>query len=211
MSEQRLGALDGQGFVPLVQEDEAVGWQPGTPVPPEALKAATGAFPTGVAVVTTRVAGAPVGMTVSSFTSVSLDPPLVLVCLARTAAALPAFKVGTPMGINILAAHQEELAMAFVRPFDERFRGVPVQHGPNDVPLLEDAASWMSGHVARIYEGGDHLIVVCRLHAAHASGRTPLLYRAGRMHPWPLPADEPQPADEPPPADEAQPVEERPR
>lgn len=187
MSGPPLTPLDGHGFVPLVEEDEAVGWQPDASVLPADLKAATGAFPTGVAVVTSRAGGAPVGMTVSSFTSVSLDPPLVLICLARTAAALPAFKVGAPIGINILAAHQKSLAMAFVRPFDDRFKGVTVLRGPNDVPLLEEAAAWLSGHVARIYEGGDHLIVVCRLHAAHTGDRSPLLYHAGTMSPWPDP------------------------
>lgn len=189
-SSPRLNPLDGHGFVPLAGEDEAVGWQPGRSPQPADVKAAVGAFPTGVAVLTSRAGGDPVGMTVSSFTSVSLDPPLVLVCLDRRAAALPAFKVGAPIGINILADHQKSLAMAFVRPFDDRFKGVTVLRGPNDVPLLEDAAAWLSGHVARIYEGGDHLIVLCRLHAVHTGDRFPLLYHAGTMHSWPAPGHE---------------------
>lgn len=187
MSGPPLTPLDGHGFVPLVEEDEAAGWQPDASVLPADLKAAAGAFPTGVAVVTSRAGGNPVGMTISAFTSVSLDPPLVLICLARTAAALPAFKVGAPIGINILADHQKSLAMAFVRPFDDRFKGVTVLRGPNDVPLLEEAAAWLSGHVARIYEGGDHLIVVCRVHAVRAGDRAPLLYHAGTMYTWPGP------------------------
>lgn len=185
-----LNPLEAQGFVPLIDEDDAAGWQPDGAVSPAEVKTAVGSFPTGVAVVTTRVAGAPVGMTVSSFTSVSLDPPLVLVCLSRTASALPAFKVGAPIGINILADHQQPLAMAFVRPFDDRFKGVTVLRGPNDVPLLEEAAAWLSGHVARIYEGGDHLIVVCRLHAVYADRRPPLLYHAGTMSTWPQSGNE---------------------
>lgn len=176
--------FDGLGAVPLVDEDDGVGWQSGNAVLPHELKAAAGAFPTGVTVITTRQAGAPVGMTVSSFTSVSIDPPLMLVCLARTAAALPAFRVGASMGINILARHQRDVAMAFVRPFQERFDGVAVRPGPNDIPLIEGAAAWMSGHVARIYDGGDHVILLSRVHAVHRSGEQPLLYHGGAMYDW---------------------------
>ena len=185
MSDTQLSPLDGLGLVPLVEEDDAAGWQAGHRLDPAELKAVNGVFPTGVTVVTTRQAGQPVGMTVSSFTSVSLEPPLVLVCLAATAAALPAFRVGAPIGINILAAHQQDVAMAFVRPFDERFDGVRVAPGPNEVPMVEEAAAWLSGHVARIYDGGDHVILLTRLHTVRHGGRDPLLYQAGRMTPWP--------------------------
>lgn len=178
------------GIVPLVEEDDGVGWQSDNSVLPHELKAAAAAFPTGVTVITTRAAGQPVGMTVSSFTSVSIDPPLMLVCLARTAAALPAFRVGAPMGINILARHQRDVAMAFLRPFDERFDGIAVHRGPNDIPLIEEAAAWMSGHVARIYDGGDHVILLARVHAVHRSGAHPLLYHGGAMYDWAASAQE---------------------
>lgn len=184
------------GPIPLVEEDDGVGWQSDNAVLPHELKAAAGAFPTGVTVITTRSAGQPVGMTVSSFTSVSIDPPLILVCLARTAAALPAFRVGAPMGVNILARHQRDVAMAFLRPFDERFDGIDVHEGPNDVPFLQEAAAWMSGHVARIYDGGDHVILLARVNAVHRSGAQPLLYHSGAMYDWIAPALERPPHSE---------------
>lgn len=158
-------------------------WARGDVLPAE-LRATAGAFPTGVTIVSTRQGGQPIGMTVSSFTSVSLDPPLVLVCLARRAAALRAFRVGSPVGISILATGQTGVALSFLRPLEERFDGVAIHDGPGDVPLIEGAAAWLAGEVARIYDGGDHEILLIRPHSVSRSAAPPLLYHSGSMTDW---------------------------
>jgi flavin reductase (DIM6/NTAB) family NADH-FMN oxidoreductase RutF len=134
--------------------------------------------------------GKPVGLTISSFASVSLDPPLLLVCVARTASSLPAFRVGGPMGVNVLANDQGWLAKRFASRQEDRFAGVELQPGPHGVPLLEGVAAWLNCHIARIYDGGDHVILLARVHTVHRSGARPLLYHSGKMHDWSIAAME---------------------
>jgi flavin reductase (DIM6/NTAB) family NADH-FMN oxidoreductase RutF len=155
-----------------------------------ALKNTAGAFPSGVTIITTIAGDAPVGLTISSFASVSIDPPLLLVCVARTAGSLPAFRTGGPMGINVLANDQAWLAKRFASRHEDRFSDVDYQHGPHNVPLLDGVAAWMDCHVARIYDGGDHVILLARVHSVHRSDSKPLLYHSGAMHDWALAAQE---------------------
>lgn len=168
-----------------VLDDALTGeWTRGEAVDPVSLKKTAGAFPSGVTVVTTTSGGKPVGMTISAFASVSLDPPLLLVCVARTAGSIPAFRVGVPMGVNVLANDQAWLARRFAGRHEDRFAGVPLQPGPDDVPLLEGVAAWLNCRIARIYDGGDHVILLGRVHTVHRSGAQPLLYHSGKMHDW---------------------------
>jgi len=192
-----LDRIDPRKRFTLVDDDALGQWQPERVVEPQALKAVAGAFPSGVTVITTAPAGKPVGMTVSSFTSVSLDPPLILVCVARTANCLPAFRVGSPMGVNVLSSTQAQVARTFASRVEDRFAAVAHRSGPHGVPLIEDTAAWMSTHIARIYDGGDHLILLARVHALHRSPLTPLLYQAGTMHDW-TPTAVPRAGDERP-------------
>lgn len=164
-------------------DDPLPGWASGEVLPDE-LRATAGVFPTGVTIVSTRQQGRAIGMTVSSFTSVSLHPPLVLVCLARRAAALPAFRVGSPVGISILAADQADVATSFRRPLDERFDGVAVHDGPGEVPLIEGSAAWLAGRITRIYDGGDHDILLVRPVGLRRGGLPPLLYYSGSILDW---------------------------
>jgi flavin reductase (DIM6/NTAB) family NADH-FMN oxidoreductase RutF len=169
----------------LVAEDRLTGeWTRGGPVDAAALRWAAGAYPSGVTVVTADAGSTPVGLTVSSFTSVSLDPPLLLVCVARTASVLPAFRPGSPIGINVLASDQAWLARRFASRHDDRFQGVEYHRGPHGVPLLAGVAAWLDCHVARIYAGGDHVILLARAHSVYRSGATPLLYHSGLLHDW---------------------------
>lgn len=168
----------------LADDDLSGVWHRGGQVDAAALKQTAGAFPSGVTVITTVQGIRPVGMTVSSFTSVSVDPPLVLVCVDRRASCLPAFRIDAPMGVNVLGCQQGPLARVFASRGEDRFADVRYRSGPHGVPLLEGTAAWLSTHITRIYDGGDHQILVARVHAVHRSDTPPLLYHSGRMHDW---------------------------
>jgi flavin reductase (DIM6/NTAB) family NADH-FMN oxidoreductase RutF len=173
------------GPMGLVEEDHLTGeWTRGGPVDGATLRRAAGAYPSGVTIITADAGGSPVGLTVSSFTSVSLDPPLLLVCVARTASSLSAFRSGSPIGINVLASDQAWLARRFASRHDDRFQGVEYRPGPHGVPLLAGVAAWLDCHVARIYDGGDHVILLTRAHSVYRSEAAPLLYHAGLLHDW---------------------------
>ena len=144
---------------------------------------ALGQFATGVTVVTTSDAhGHPIGMTVSSFNSVSLNPALVLWSLARNAGCYAAFAQAQYYAIHVLAAHDKPLALQFAQRGVDRFAGIAWQPNAQGVPVLEGALATFECRARSQYREGDHLILVgevlaCR-HAAHA---TPLLYHRGRM------------------------------
>lgn len=173
-----------------IQDDELTGeWMRGQQVDGRTLRDTVGAFPSGVTVITTLGPdGSKVGMTVSSFTSVSIEPPLILVCVDKRARSLPAFRVGKPMGVNVLANDQSGIAFRFAGRSEDRFADTPNSAGPNGIPLIDDSAAWLSTHIHRIYDGGDHLILLARVNEVHRSDRKPLLYHSGQMHDWALAA-----------------------
>lgn len=171
---------------PTLPPDDAMtgSWRRGDTVDANALRSAAGAFPSGVTIITTRMGRTPIGLTISSFASVSLDPPLILACIARTAASLPAFRVGGPVGVNVLSSEQRRLAQRFASRHENRFAGVDYATGPHGVPLLDGVAAWMDGHIVRMYDGGDHVILVVRPHTVRRNECRPLLYHSGAMFDW---------------------------
>ncbi len=150
-----------------------------------AFRDALGTFATGVCVVTTRSAGAPggfVGLTVNSFTSVSLDPPLVLWCLGKDSDRAGVFLNTDSFAVSVLAADQEDLSRAFAGD-DEAGAGtgsVPTRTGVTGTPMLEGALAQIDCMVEARHDGGDHIILVGRVAelASKASGQ-PLLYFRG--------------------------------
>jgi len=181
------------GIAPAtVAHDDLTGeWTRGQAVDAGSLRNTAGAFPSGVTIITTTSGGRPVGLTISSFASVSLDPPLLLVCVARTANSLPAFRVGAAMGVNVLANDQAWLAKRFASRQEDRFTGVDFEAGSHGVPLLTGVAAWLDCHIARIYDGGDHVILLGQVHTVRRSGAQPLLYHSGKLHDWAIAATEP--------------------
>jgi len=123
------------------------------------------AFPTGVTVVTAvGEEGRPVGLTVSSFTSVSLDPPLVLVCLDRASASHDQVIARRTFVVNVLAADQGALAVRFAAdPSGGRFDGVDWRPGPGGAPILSGVAAWLACALEDVHDGGDHSILVARV------------------------------------------------
>jgi len=144
-------------------------------------------FPSGVTVVTTRDSGEDFGLTVSAFTSLSLDPPMVLVSIDRKSKSHQHLVEGAPIGISVLAAGHTDVAGQFAPHVDDRFAGINiVRRGEQDIPFVGDAAAWFLGDVRDRYVGGDHIIITVAVRECgwHDGGR-PLLYRGGRLHNWP--------------------------
>ncbi|BCJ40113.1 hypothetical protein GCM10010168_29710 [Actinoplanes ianthinogenes] len=143
------------------------------------LRDVLGKFPTGVAVVTTVHGGHDVGLTINSFTSVSLVPPLVLWCLRRDSRCHPAFVTTPRFAVNVLAAGQRELAERFAGPGD-RFRGIASRPGPEGLPLLEDVAAYLICRTRRLIPAGDHVILIGEVVGHEMRPEPSLLFTAGR-------------------------------
>lgn len=138
-------------------------------------------FPTGVTVVAvTDPAGDPWGLTVSSFTSVSLDPPLVLVCIDRSSDTHDRLLEAEGFGVSVLAVDQTSVATRFaVDPSAGRFDAVPWHRGPEGYPVLEGSAAWLECAVHDILPGGDHSIILGEVRASGVSGERSMVYHEG--------------------------------
>ena len=142
---------------------------------------ALGAFATGVTIVTTRGGdGADVGLTASSFNSVSLDPPMVLWSLAKSSSSLSAFAETGDFAVHILAADQEDLSNRFARKGADKFAGLEVRRNAAGVPLLGGCTALFQCRTAYRYEGGDHVIFVGEVIAFEHLEKPPLVFHGGR-------------------------------
>lgn len=146
------------------------------------FRAALGAFPTGVTIVTTRDAeGRDVGLTANSFNSVSLDPPLVLWSLARSSSAMPPFSDAEHFAVHILSAQQEALASRFAQRGVDRFEGLMLSRGHGGVPLIDGCAARFECRRAHLYGGGDHVIIVGEVITFERFDRPALAYHGGKF------------------------------
>jgi flavin reductase (DIM6/NTAB) family NADH-FMN oxidoreductase RutF len=135
-------------------------------------------YATGITILTVLDArGAPRGMTVNSFTSVSLSPPLVLVCIDKQTSILGYFDIGTRFGINVLDESQKELSTCFARRGGDRFEGVAWSPGVTGAPLFPETLATMECAVTHMVEAGDHVVVIGEaLHATWRDDGLPLIY-----------------------------------
>jgi len=133
----------------------------------------------------------PTGLTASAVSSVSLDPPLVLVCVSHKSQSHPAFRPGGTFAVNVLSSDQEAVARRFASSSltgAEKFEGVTYRRGVLGLPILTDALAELECSIVHAYPGGDHTIFVGRVEATDCrgdGGREPLLYyrgRFGRLH-----------------------------
>ncbi|WP_141577444.1 flavin reductase family protein [Actinomadura sp. WMMA1423] len=151
---------------------------------PAAFRSVLGRFATGVVAVTALdpASGLPAGLAANSFTSVSLDPPLVAFCVAHTSTTWPIMHTADRFCVNILAAPQPDVSerLAFGRG-PEKFSGVGWTRGPGGAPLIDGALAWIECSVEQEHVAGDHLIVVARVHdlAEHHDGEPLVFYRGG--------------------------------
>lgn len=151
-------------------------------IDPREFRDALGCFATGIAVATARPAdGRPVGMTINSFASVSLDPPLVLWSIARTATGFAAFRDAGNFVINVLREEQRAVSARFAGQADDRWEGIAVERWTTGAPVIAGSLAVVECATEAIHEGGDHLILVGRVLrlASDRSGR-PLVYFGGR-------------------------------
>lgn len=140
-----------------------------------------GSFTTGVTIVTTRGPdGAPIGITVNSFNSVSLQPPLVLWSISRTAHSLAAFEAGRHWAVHILSAGQEALSNRFAKSGADKFSGVDFEVGLEGIPLINGCTGLLQCRNVSRYEGGDHVIFVGEVVEFKHDPIAPLVFQLGR-------------------------------
>ena len=149
-------------------------------IDPLALRGVFGRFATGVTVVTAVAPdGERAGVTVNSFNTLSLDPPLILWSLALHAASLPVFRAADRFAVNILADDQAAIARQFARPAPDKFVGVALKPGLGDMLLIEGAIAHIECAVARRDPGGDHELYIGQVLRASATDGGPLVYARG--------------------------------
>ena len=149
-------------------------------VDPEVLREVLGHFASGVTVVTALTADGPAGFTCQSFSSLSLDPPLVAFAPARTSRTWPALREIGRFCVNVLAEGQDDVSQNFARSGGDKFTGVRWSPSAHGSPVLDDVVAWIDGELWAEYDGGDHSIVVARvLDLCADPDRRPLLFHRG--------------------------------
>jgi 3-hydroxy-9,10-secoandrosta-1,3,5(10)-triene-9,17-dione monooxygenase reductase component len=152
----------------------------GDPADPRGLRDVLGAFTTGVTVVTAKGAGGPAGLTTNAFTSVSLDPPLVLVCFDNASRTLPVVAESRRFAVNVLRAGQEELARTFASKRVQAEKFAEAAHNEQGgVPVLDEALAWLVCDVTELLPGGDHTIGIGAVTAMAAFEGEPLVFQRG--------------------------------
>lgn len=151
------------------------------PLDSDLFRSVLGRFASGVTVVTTRdQEGHDHGMTVSAFSSVSLSPPLVLVCIDRRASTHGVITTAEWIVVNVLSAAQEPLSRRFsYLDAEARFDGVGFSRGPHGAAILDDVLAFVECRIVQCLDGGDHTIVIAEVEAADARDERPLLYYRG--------------------------------
>ena len=152
-----------------------------TPIASEEFRRVLGHFPTGVTVITAYGEDGPVGMTANSFTAVSLDPPLVLVCPGRSSTTWPRIRAARRFCANVLAHGQADICRRFAQPSEDRFAGIG-WHDRATGPALDEAVAWIDCEIDAEHGAGDHEIVVAEVDAiASAETAEPLVFLRGRF------------------------------
>lgn len=145
-----------------------------------ALRTALGLFATGITVVTTRaLTGQLAGLTVNSFSALSLEPPLVLWSLRCSSPSLPVFQGVERFVVNVLAEAQVEVSRRFASPVPDKFDGVAHAESPWGLPLLHGAAAWFECRTVSQQMAGDHCLFIAEVESFTASELAPLLFHAG--------------------------------
>jgi flavin reductase (DIM6/NTAB) family NADH-FMN oxidoreductase RutF len=145
------------------------------------FRRACGRFATGVAIASVLDAeGGPHGLTVSSFTSVSLEPPLILICLGHAVTVIDHFRAARYFGVNILTDSQRDLSERFARKGEDRFNGIGWERGETGVPLIPGVLAAIECEIRQRIPSGDHDIFVGQVVATRVDDGSPLIYFASR-------------------------------
>lgn len=146
------------------------------------LRTVLGHFATGVVAITgvDPTTGGPTGLAANSFTSVSLTPPLVAFCVAKTSSSWPSVRAAGRFAVNILSDAQENVCRQLAVRGPDKFAGLDWQPSPAGAPVLDGALAWIEAEIDDEHEAGDHTIVVARVRHLYASALEPLLFFRGR-------------------------------
>ncbi len=144
------------------------------------FRSVLGRFASGITVITTRDASdRDHGMTASAFSSLSLDPPLVLVCIANDATMAPVMAAAETFAVNVLTDAQEAVSRRFAGKVDDRFAGIGFSRGEFGDVVLDDVLAWMQCRIVARHPAGDHVIIVGQAESAGVRDARPLLYYRG--------------------------------
>jgi 3-hydroxy-9,10-secoandrosta-1,3,5(10)-triene-9,17-dione monooxygenase reductase component len=146
------------------------------------FRSVLGQFCSGVTVVTAMGPAGPVGFTCQSFSSLSLEPPRILLCVSRTSTSWPTVRNSASFCVNVLAQAQQPLSERFARSGGDKFQEIAWTPSPGGAPRLADAAAWIDCRLHTEYDGGDHLVVVAGVRRVDTptEPRAPLLFYRGR-------------------------------
>ncbi len=154
---------------------------PPGPVSPAVMREVLGHFVSGIVVITAAGPDGPLGFTCQSFSSLSLEPPLVSFAPSRSSSTWPRIREVGVFCVNVLAADHQELSVGFARSGADRFAGVPWRPGPSGAPLLDGVSAWVDCTLRNEFDGGDHTIAVGYVQDLGADpARLPLLFYRGR-------------------------------
>jgi len=162
-------------------------WPDGEPlepvgaVAPDVLRTVAGAFPTGVAAITVVHDNRPYGFAANAFSSLSLEPPLVLVCAARTSRTRPVLVAAGAFTINFLAADQEDVCRSLARKDDDKFADITWEPGPLGHPRIAGAVGYLDCTLHSMLPGGDHVIFTGFVSAAESNDAAPLIFHRGKF------------------------------
>lgn len=148
----------------------------------EAFRHALGHFASGIVVVTGIVKGAPAGLSCQSFSSLSLDPPLILLCPSRTSSSWPGIAEAGAFCVNVLAADQERICQQFARSGGDKFDGVGWSSGVSGMPRIDGALAAIDCTIANVVDGGDHHVVIGAVRGLVVRTGSPLLFYRGAYH-----------------------------
>jgi steroid delta-isomerase-like uncharacterized protein len=151
----------------------------GTAVEPDLVRGVHRKFITGVTVVTTDDEGSPKGLAVNAFSSISLDPPMVLVCVQRSSSTHPALHRASHLGISILAADQLDVAKTFAGKGEDKFADIAWAPGEHGAPLLDGSSARLEVEIGERIEAGSHTVFTGRVVSARHDDRAPLVYSGG--------------------------------
>jgi len=150
------------------------------PIDKQQFRRVLGSFAAGVTVVTTLGDdGQPYGLTATAFTSVSLEPPLVLVCVDKRSESHVHFHASQVFAVNFLGVHQEELSRRFAVSGGDKFSDLPTHRSATGAPLLRDTAGYVDCRAVNVVDAGDHTVFIGQVESAEASEVQPLLYFRG--------------------------------
>lgn len=149
-------------------------------IDPDLFRSVLGRFATGITIITVRDADSrDHGMTVSAFSSLSLEPPMVLTCIANDATMAPVIATADSFAVNILSDHQEALSRRFAGKQDDRFADVPFSRSAQGNVVLDEVLASLDCRIVTRHAGGDHVIVIGEVLAGQVREGRPLLYYRG--------------------------------